>query len=277
MKKSALALTLVLLTALIATNIAKAEEKVDCNTNIKERLDTLLSAKDTLDISADTKAEAEFSARKDLLSTILSCSKEETIDLKEKINILSPRDKEDQELKNRFTTSLDNFIKYYEEKEKLFSDKKDNENDIQDLAKDILSWRKDVYNLEITHVVDFVFIYKQREVNEIAGKRLQKINTSLKTILSVQNNQIKALLNKSSIKINNAKKLTEKAHEVLANQLIEEQKIETATSTISTNPPEEKVKEKIPRDLVKSALDEIKSAYEDFFEISRLVSKILGY
>jgi len=277
----------------------------DCNIKIEENLNKLLKIKDNYYIYGDEKVNSEYEARKNLLSSIISCSKEEVSDLKKNLEDIKKLNEENEKIREYFISNLDKFREYFQSQEKTFEEIKKNKEKIKILAKEIFEWRQSTYNPLIKNAVNFSFVFKQDSIISTTENRLNKINNSLKIILSVRNKEISDLLKSAQEKIETAQNLNQEAFEII-NKDIEPIKIElrgeTATTTSSLelskntkgstdnkiikkniNEPEINPQTKVekvivpPQDLIKKSLDNIRDAYKDFFELSTVVKNLLGF
>jgi len=280
----------------------------NCSQVIDEKLNALLEVKDNYYIYGDEKANKMHQARQKLLSSIISCSREEIIELKENLESLKKISSEDEQIKKYFISQLEEFIKYFEAQEENFNQVKNKKDKIKDLAQEIYQWRQDTYNPLIKDIVNFSFVLKQDSIIITAFNRLNKINNSLNIILSVKNQEINNLLASAQEKITTAQDLNQQAYQLIDHNL-QPLRIElngpVATTTPSDDQPpsnegeenpssqtegenedqsnqEQKVdlSEKVPalpQDLIKQSLDKIKEAYQDFFKLSSAVKDLLGF
>lgn len=302
-KTSRLALTLLILGSFLALSPSTlAASSESCQ--IDEKLDNLLSAKDNLELSEEEKVAQEFTARQNLLSTIISCSLSESKDIKEKISSLPNLTETEASIQKSYLSDLDSFISYYESQNKIFEKISEDQDKVRQLAQEILEWRQKEYNPKIKNIVDFSFIFKQREIISTAKNRLDKIKTSLSSLLSISSPQVNRLIKSAETHINQSVSLNNSAHNLhlekyqessalesststpkassplfkaaipAPNSILSEISTSTATSTSETVPP---LTEPTSRDLVRQSLQEIKSAYDDFFEVSKAVKILLGF
>lgn len=279
--------------------IAFAEEKT-CDKQIEEKLNDLLSIKDDLKLSEDKKSDLEFEAKKDLLFSVLSCSKKELEDVKKDLLDLKKISDEDNQIKEALLKKIDNFFSFFDDKNATFEEIKKDKEKIKELAKEILEWRQNTYSPLIKEAVNFSFFYKQENIISIAEARYEKISSSLKKILSVKNKEVDDLLLSSNKKIKEAKDLNSEAFVLIKKDaipfLLEFSSLATTTSekienlSFASSTPEKSSKEnkgvekdvkieekKTPEKLIKDSLDKIKDAYRDFFKISKAVEKLLKF
>lgn len=267
---------------------ALAAEKT-CNEQIEEKLNDLLLIKDDLKLSEEKKLNLEFESKKILLDSVISCSIKELEEIKLELNNLRKLENEDGKIREIFILKIEELSEFFKEKNDIFKEIKNDQEKTKELAKEILDWRQNTYSPFIKKVVNFTYLFKQKNIIGIAEVRLNKISSSLKKMLSIENKEINDLLLSSSKKITSASELNNKAYSLINEdfkKMVEEQ---TATSTpellISNEQPVEKNIEETDKEeekesadkLIKESLDKIKEAYQDFFKISKIVEKILNF
>ncbi|MFA5173253.1 MAG: hypothetical protein WC435_02550 [Candidatus Paceibacterota bacterium] len=276
---------------------ALAAEKT-CNEQIEEKLNNLLLVKDDLKLSEEKKSDLEFEAKKILLDSIISCSGKELEEIKSELNNLKKLGDEDGKIREVFLLKIDEFFKFFEEKNNVFKEIKDDREKIKELAKEILDWRQNVYSPLIKKVVNFTYFFKQKNIIGTAEVRLAKISSSLKKMLSIENKEINNLLSSSSKKISAASELNNKAYSLInedfkkfieetsatstpdaliSNQEVKGEDKETSEKTEEKEEVKPEEEKEFADKLIKESLDKIKEAYQDFFKVSKSVEKILGF
>jgi len=275
----------------------------DCQ--IETKLDELVSIKDNLELSTSDKETGTASARFDLMVTIINCSLEEISNLKTNLSNFKDLNESEIKIKDSFINKLDEFSKYFENQKEVLSEIKDDSTKVKNLAQQILTWRSKTYNPDTSEIVDFIFLFKQKESIATADARLSKIKTSLNKIFSLNNSKINSLLKKATDDIIKSKELREEAYNLFltnlevksatttpklssATKLDIDSKSITPAPTLLKNPTVKELSSDIPieiiipepspvvRDLIKESLGSIKSAYENFFDLSRVVKSLLG-
>lgn len=298
MKKQSKILTLLLLAAVISSNLALAEtlpvqRALD---NVKEKIDDLITAKDENDTSLS------FSLRVEAFKKVIELSLSEAKELKIKLlSIDLPQDELLLLWRDEMIKKLDEAITYYE-KTKELKNEPQNINDIKALAQNFKEWRDSQYLPVSNAINDFLLIRQEEKAIEIATKRSQKIAEDL---VKLQRSKITAIvkklpdlykaLSRADISIEEAKKQNDVARELFFERnvaLFEPKNVSTSTEASSSlliannsesDAPEaatSSVEENLPplsiKDLVRSSLDKIKDAYRIFIEMSNLVRKLLG-
>lgn len=286
-----------------------------CNLNAK--LDYLSQIKDDVSLTAQKKSELDFAGRKDLLSAIINCSKEESREVKSKLPKPSSLSNEtDGRTAAAYANLLDSFVGYYEQQETAFSSASTSPEKIKDLAQEILSWRQSHYNDPVEQIVDFTLALKQQDGISLAANRLKKIRSSLTSLLSIRNPEIDGLILSAGQNISRSRELNEQALSTLRSSFLASPAAAIATTTsafspVSTSTPLYFISILPPatttpdaslettstassptptesiggtptgsvgvRDLIKESYEKLKIAYENFFQLSKSVRKILGF
>jgi len=313
-KKTLLLAVLIGLFPFLSNQAAAATDKTaNCGQIVETKLNDLLSIKDDQKLPVREKTGLELDAKITLLDSIISCSKEEVAEIGSILKDLKNLSEEDAKTRDLLISKLDEFSSYFNKQGEAFDEikyHKNNSDEISSLAEDIFSWRQTSYAPFIKNAVNFSFFFKQNNIISVAKSRYDKISTSLKRMLSINNKDVTSLLNLSSDKIKQAVDLNNQAFSLIKNNLnflfatptpeiltssasttpsLSSSQVTTTVSIISskdsssatTTPdslPDNKEKPALlPENLIKQSLDNIKSAYEDFFKISKVVQKILGF
>ncbi len=250
-----------------------------------------------LDVLSQAKSELEFTARQDLLSATINCSLEESDDIKNKISKLnSLSDAADRRAAAAYDNLLESFIGYYADQKTEFVSASTSPDQIKDLAQQILSWRESHYNQPIRQIADFTLALKQQDGVSVAASRLKKIRSSLTSLLSIRNQEINRLLSDADKNISRSRELNEQALSALRSSFLASPAATayTATTTpsgadsfsistttplyfISILPNNTSAQTSTPRDLIRDSYENLKTAYENFFQINKAVRKILGF
>jgi len=285
--------------------VVRAESNpAPCDINTK--LDAFSQIKKEDYSSSRSKIELEFATRKDLLSAIIKCSLIESGDVKEKLSKLgSLKDETDRLAFAAYNAALDSFIGYYQNQESEFNFASTSPNKIKDLSQQILSWRESNYNQPIQKIVDFTLVFKQQDGISTASNRLKKIRSSLTSLFSIRNQEITNLLSDADKKISHSRELNDSALTALRASFLASPAAAfdpNSTTTpplalsilpVSTTTPPLKPAtladsdisattsstdtSSSPRELIRDSYEDLKTAYEDFFQISTIVKKLLGF
>jgi len=279
--------------------------------DIEKSLNNFLSIRDDNKLEKEEKEKEEFSARKNLLGEIISCSIKETTNAKNELQNLKNLDEKSLSAKDFLTSKLDYFLSFLKEKDNEFKASLDDKEKIKSIAEELLNWRQNEYSNNLKNATNFTLSFKQDDIIKTTDARWQKISSSIKSLFSLKNKEVATLLQKTSDGIKEAKDLKEKAYNNLISSIEEQKKKEEeektkkeeninkivtsenkspslsepakedfpslSTSTTSSTLAISKELIKNPGDDLKESLNKIKDVYQNFFKISNTVKKILGF
>jgi len=267
--------------------------------NIEKSFNDFLEIRDNNKLEKEQKDKEVFTARKNLLENIISCSIKEINDTKTDLSNLKNLDEKNSSIKDYLNNKFDYLLSSLKDKDAEFQISLEDEDKIKTIAEDLLNWRENEYSDNLKNATNFSLTFKEDEIIKIAEARWQKISSSIKSLLSLKNKEITSLLQESSDKIKAAKDLNKKAYDDLIS-LIEKQRkeedkineippleeaiitssekeipmLQTETSSTASSTPAVTT---TPGDNIKESLNKIKDVYQNFFKISSLVKKILGF
>lgn len=251
----------------------------------QENPDTLLAISEDEALSE----EERFTKAKDGFTLALTLATEKVTELTENLeNREFDEGSRENELKNSFLESLSEYGTYYSttltEVETLTTLQ-----DIQTLAQEVKDYRDTVYSPEVENIVQFILVFYSEDLINIASERFVKISEDIETLESLglierdkfdnQLSDVDSLLEEADILRGEAKDMilavphgedeTITTEEVAEASTTEEMEIPTG-SEIDVD------EENIPTDTIEKSLNNVKSAYEIFLEISAVVKETLG-
>ncbi|MFA6407503.1 MAG: hypothetical protein WCV80_02235 [Candidatus Paceibacterota bacterium] len=312
MKKLPLSfITLTLLTTLVLPSthsaFAQSEGVQKALENVKDKLDSLVTAK-------DEKQPMELGLRIETLKKVIDLSIAEAKDMRVKLLSLEDLEKnatvwrdgmaEEMRKNAEYATGIKKII---ESNEKSFSI-----TDVKDTAKTFKEWRDATYLPALNQIRDYFLTMQEDKTIQTAKTRWQKIDEDIKKLekAKVKNiESVRKLLKNADFLIAESESLNQEAKTLFVDRymvststeatstksmststdelLFQEKKeaessslIETATSSqISSSTDANDKNISLPsasiRDLVNESLSKIKDTYKVFIEMSNLVRKLL--
>ncbi len=224
------------------------------------------------EISPEEKIDQEIRTRKESVEKIFDLTKLEQADLLNRLSNL--QDLNDQQ--NKMRTALTEFVKENNNGLNEIESRLESANDLESikkLASEFKDWRTLVYNPKTEKVVAFTFVFQGKNILSVAEERLANVKSDLseyQNALREKDEKADGLLNKSDSHIKEAGELNTQARNLIMIAL-----------SNSLNPAKgTKVAEKeIARDIADSkaftekAMQHIRSAYNDFLELGKIISK----
>lgn len=240
----------------------------------KAQSEALKSALNEVVQSEETIKGNSVEAKKAIFLKIINLSLLETKELKEKIDNLGELE-EYFGLKDWFSAKLDEYIKYFQLlREQIKSGL--NEDELGNLINDFKNWRESDYNLQIKKIIDFILVFQQKQSLVTAENRFEKISKDLQKIKSLKGNKLELanrLLKEARIYLDEAWRLYSLSEKLLLpfDEEIAATSTVATTSTTSTEVLQLQISD--VRELLKNTMNEIKNAYQKFFQISVLIKK----
>lgn len=267
--------TMVILGLVLPLFALRAEEgeptKIQLLGEIGSLVNELIVLKDNPSLSAEEKENQEITLRKEALLKILALSLLETGDLKEKLKALDLENEEQKKIQNILFVLLAGYEDYYLELKERLLEEELFLGDLKDLTKEFKQWRKENYSKNVALVLNFILVFSEKSALKTADLRLEKIISDLNKLENaklIKKQDFQELLNASIQHLTQAHLLNKKAKDLL---------MLTASTTLAnlTAAPVDEKNE--VRFLVKEALEEMKTAYKIFLEISQGVKQQLGF
>ncbi len=195
-----------------------------------------------------------------------------------------PEDSLEYALRNEFLAKLDSYKVFYTDKLNTL-DGLETLGDIQTLAKEIKSYRDEVYAPGVEEIVEFVLVFYSEDVINIANERFTRISADLDKLENLgllEEGVFSQEMADAQELLAGAADLRSHAWEIMFP--IEEGIDDNATSTIqevSEEIPETglEITEDVPptvKELLETSLGKVKLAYGKFLEISSSVKETLG-
>lgn len=208
--------------------------------------------------------EEKLARAKEDLTKALDLSLKKVESLKNRLNDLNfPELSREEELKQETLKNLDDYARYYNEaKESL--EKKDNLEEVKNLAKDVREYRDTTYTPGVEKIVRFVLVFYNEEVLGVANDRLGKIEADVKKLDKlgvIKEGDFRGKLDEAAKLLGEAVKLQGEAKKIIL-------------ATTST----ELVKEKKPtaKEMIETSLNDVKTVYDIFLGLNQSVKKALG-
>jgi hypothetical protein len=275
-------LTAMVIIGTIGSQTALASDtQVDQTKSATDNVDQLIQIKDDSSVSGPTKVKKELGARLIVIKDVLKLSTDEIAKLQDKLKKLPKFTDKSQEkiLKTEYQKSLDDFSAYYDDKFRVLSDIKTN-NDAKTLAEELKNYRDTIYNPEIKKIANFTILFYDADVVKTGKTRLNKIIvdvSKLEKLGYLKSGVFSDKFKKAQALLDDADKLEQEAADIiLASKTIEDttQKDVTAQQTIDVTKVVEEPKD--PGDLTSKSLQNVKDTYDIFLQIGKDIKKYLG-
>lgn len=285
---------LLTLTVGIATPVL-AETEIRAATPIETSLDALITIRDNDKLPAAEKEEQELIARRQVLQEALTLSIDEANSLLDSLKQLTEFAKESPEngMRNAFMNILQSYIAYYEQQLGKVDDLATIA-DVKALAQEIKTYRETVYNPNVQHIVDFILLFHNESIIEIAKVRSGKIVSDIRKLERksfIEYGLFDESLQTANSLIEEAESLHKQAKDIMftdpetikeknTSDIIEQTpttiKTENNAKNDGTNDTIDIQQEPKVRDIILKSFDNIKSTYSVFLTISKNVRSILG-
>ena len=243
----------------------------------KAYIDDLVTAKD------DSESNSLL-LKVETFRQVLDLSSAETKDLEFKL-LTVERDARFEAWRRGALERLTQALAYYDSKREALIDRGSLTADkVVNLAKDFKIWRDAEYVPLVNQVQDYILIKQEEKAVQTAEKRFQKVSENLTALgIGSDNKTISKYLAKAKASIAIASDLNKQAEDLFVSLYVTATSTPSADSSSSASSIQEETATSTPssppptsiKDLVKASLDEIKSAYQSFIDISGLVRKLL--
>ncbi len=261
---------------------------------VQKALESAKAYIDDLVTAKDDNAANDTTLRIETFKQVLDLSSAEAKDYEYKLLTI---DKDDafEPWKQQALDGLTKALVYYDSERSLVSDPSSvDAAKIKRIAEDFKSWRDATYIPLVTQIQDFILLKQEAKAIQIASLRLQKINENLSSLgYAPQGKHFGALVASAGRAIADAANLNRKAATAFVAQYVVTSTNEMATGTATSIPIQsatstpsstaQHATSTLPsqpaisiKDVIRSSLDRIKGAYQNFIDISNLVRKLLG-
>jgi hypothetical protein len=244
---------------------AGAQELENALKGVAEKLEEIEVIEQNKELSIEEREQLETKARKEALYQIFDLTLLEDQDLKDRLSSLENLNEEQEKIRESLLKIFTENENAYEEMKKRL-ESAETLGDVKQLATDFKNWRKMVYDPKVKKIIAFTLVFRQKAILTITQSRFAKITSDLKKLentklISAQDTA--EYLKKASDHIKKAEELNRQALKSV--KLSEEKEFE-----------EEEGEKPEARELIEESLNNIKSAYQNFIEISGIVRKKLG-
>jgi len=243
---------------LLQVNLEAAKADITCN--FQSQFEELADVKNNTKLDGLQRIRLELKIRKDILNNVLDCVIQDALSTKAKLGEIRPSDQEDKTIQNQFLHQLDLIVYYYQNQKLKIEDlgirgNEDLPKDIRDLVRDIKEWRANTYLPLANEAINFLIWIKNRDLIKTTEQRLTQINQTTKNLKVSDNEDIQSLLEKSRLNIETAKVGNLEAKKIFQNF-----------------PPSPKNSSLA---FIKISLESLAKAYQNFFDITDAIKKIL--
>ncbi len=191
---------------------------------------------------------AELALRKSILGNILDCSIGEIQGIKATLHVLSSGNPDITDLINRFSNKLDEAAAYYTSQKSAVGDL--GIWGSKDMARTIAERRDSYLNPLTQGVAQFAIWAKNQDLFRVAENRLGQIQTTVKILKLIDNQEMSGRVEKAKDSFANAKAFNEEARQTLLRMDISDNSLT----------------------LIKNSLEALAETYANFFEVSKAVA-----
>lgn len=253
---------------------ASAQELENALKGVAEKLEEIEAIEQNKELSIEEREQLETKARKEALYRIFDLTLLEDQDLKDKLSGLENLNDEQEEMRESLLKIFTENENAYDEMKKRLEDAETLE-DVKQLATDFKNWRKAVYDPKVKKIIAFTLVFRQKAILTITQSRFTKIASDLKKLENtklISEQDTAEYLKKAADNIKKAEELNQKTLELIK---LSEENATTTTDLLKKSDGEEEEKPEA-KELIEESLNNIKSAYQNFIEISGIVRKKLG-
>ena len=244
----------VVLSSLLTSGPVFAQENVKpALQNIVDNLDKL-SKLGTTNKNKKNDSE-EIKIRKSTFKNILELARIESNNLKNKLIKLDELEDDYSNLRDRYLKELNNHNSYYESID-VALEKESSLVKIKELAIQFKDWRKIVYHPTLQKVINFLLIFKGKDILQIAENRFNNVSADLKKVEDyeiIKNSPLADILVKAEKSLDEAKELQSAAELIIL-----------------------KANNNDIQKLIEDELAKIKGTYKYFIEMSNWVKEASG-
>ena len=194
----------------------------------------------------------ELAARKELLSRVIACAKDDAIALQKTLNStdVAPADKA---LRAQLSGKLDEAAGYYDFELGKVGDA--GISGTQGIAKEVFAWRQSNYGVLAGQVQNFILWEQNQPLFQVANDRLNQMRNIVGVLEQAgQNGDLQAALSAAEPLVRTANDENAGARDALVRML----------------PPDQSLA------LIKHSLQSLSDAYTQFFNVSTIVQKLLA-
>lgn len=230
----------------------KTNAATDKNCNLKGQLDELTSIKNQ-DADYFTALKAELKVRKNILKTTVRCGIEEVDAPKAKVQDLNLSDNDIKNLQIQFIAQLEDAVSYYRNQEGKIDTL--GLKGTQDFAANLRSWRLHNERPLFDRIANFLMWVKNQDLMQATERRIASIQKTVEALKLVDNSDIQKSFNDAKSNFQKAQEDNARAKE----------------SIQAFADPDESLK------YIKGSLDDLSAVYQNFFDLSDEVNKILPH
>ena len=203
--------------------------------------------------SADYLANvrAELAVRKDILRKIVACGAEEVKLLKAKVAGASTTDSGAQDIKKQLTARLDEALERYATSESRIDTL--GLRGSQELSRSLKDWRMTNYSQLSELALNFLVWEKNKSLFKTARIRFEEIGKAVNSLKFADTEDIRKLFDEAKTDLEHAESLHRDV----------EQKLKTLDSPESTFA------------IIKESLEALSKTYQNFFDLSQMVQKVV--
>jgi len=280
-----------------ATDDSAATEKESVSQDVDSKLEEFLKVKDDTSISENDKEDIKAGLRKEILAGVLKLSFTEVDELRGQLEDLKDLNEKESEWKDSFLKDIETYSEYYK-----MTEEKTSEGVSVDTIRELKEWRDTTYTPRVKTIANFALSIQERSILRISSERYKKISADITKLNrggyfnAEQFDELSKSLEESKKHIDNAHAKNESAYKLLTDILSKESATSTqsttstvATSTVkstasatstsakaSTSTPAVLTPNEKIANSIQESLDQIKSAYQIFLDMSQTVKDILG-
>lgn len=231
-----------------APAIAQKEDGCDFRASV----DTLKATREN-SLGSLEEVRRELALRKKLLNSILDCAVQDTDSLRAKLNGTAVDTTDAMTIRDKFIGEVSDAIAYYENQRTRINDL--GLRGTQDFSKSLYEWRVVHFAPLWKKVENFSIWSNNQKLFQITQNRLNQVNQTVRILKLVDNEEIQDLFQEAKNSFRSAQEENLKARDGFRAE---------------TNPDDALV-------LIKLSLESLAKTYENFFNLSQTVNKILPH
>jgi len=228
---------------------AQTADASDCR--FEEQFARIAEIRANTFLNTNDQVRMELEVRKDIIRKTLSCAIADTQALKEKVGAVRSDDVSVRALRTSFVNQLDAALSYYE-REELKIDTLGISGS-KDLARELKEWRTNTYAPTAEQTLHFLVWAKNQELFLAGANRFADIERSIASLKLLESESIAPLLSTARADLRDASAANDEAFVAL-------QEFPPRTNAF---------------DSIKRSLEGLAKTYEDFFNVSGEVQKLL--
>jgi len=233
-----------------AEMVFSAEAASSPGCQFEQHSESLNKLKDNPPANYGKAVQAELKIRKDWMSAIISCSREEVYRLQKSLRELNLADEASVRARNQIIGQLDDVVRYYDAQSGQVADL--GLQGSKNMARDLRSWREGNYLPIAERGSNLILWLKNQDLFRLARVRLDQINQTLRKLSLFNQEEVAQKYQEAESFLKRAEAENNFAYGLLVQ---------------SASPETSRV--------IKNSLDRLSETYQGFLDLSDLVKKFI--